>query len=115
MKRDSKEDIKAKEINYVSFLFIFKCMISLLQKFKEKDQKSKNCCFVLIHYLRADLPEQTYYVMHFQHTALSAKFNCNNLIFQSYSPCSNTYVTHFGFPKNKKQSKTKQKLSVSNK
>lgn len=37
MKTDSKENIKAKFTDYISFLFIFKCKISLLQNFKEKD------------------------------------------------------------------------------
>lgn len=89
----------------ISFLFIFKCKIPLLLKFKEKDQNSNSCCFVLDTLLKST-PSWTNLLCRVQCTALSAKFKCNNSIFKLHSPCRNTHAIHSGL--SLKQNKTKQ-------
>lgn len=74
-------------------------------------KKTKNqivAVLIRIHYLKAHLPEKSYYVEYFQNTALSDKFNYNNSIFKLYSPCRNTDVIHSGLSFKNKTKKSPQ-------
>lgn len=93
----------------ISFLSIFICKISLLLKFNKKKTKNQIVAVLIrIHYLKAHLPEKSYYVEYFQNTALSDKFNYNNSIFKLYSPCRNTDVIHSGLSFKNKTKKSPQ-------
>lgn len=109
-----KREMLKTQIIFLSYSFSYAnypCFWNL----KKKTKNQIVAVFIWIYYLRALLPIQTCYAEYFQHTALSAKFNCNTSIFKVYSPCRNTHVIHSGLSL-KKQNKTKTlKHSLSNK